>query len=72
MLLQVSAPLRLLHGDHDRPRRAAGLVHVDPDLSGADPWHLLEFGFAISMILAMKFNADHGRRHGPNSRCSRR
>ncbi len=26
-----------------------------PDLSAADPWHLLEFGFAISMILAMKF-----------------
>ena len=26
-----------------------------PDLSGADPWHLLEFGFAISMVLAMKF-----------------
>ena len=26
-----------------------------PDLSGADPWHLLEFGFALSMILAMKF-----------------
>lgn len=26
-----------------------------PDLSAADPWHLLEFGFAISMILSMKF-----------------
>ena len=26
-----------------------------PDLSGADPWHMLEFGFAISMVLAMKF-----------------
>lgn len=26
-----------------------------PDLSAADPWHILEFGFAISMILAMKF-----------------
>jgi YidC/Oxa1 family membrane protein insertase len=26
-----------------------------PDLSAADPWHLLEFGFAISMVLAMKF-----------------
>ncbi len=26
-----------------------------PDLSAADPWHLLEFGFALSMILAMKF-----------------
>lgn len=26
-----------------------------PDLSAADPWHLLEFGFAFSMILAMKF-----------------
>ncbi|MBX3242939.1 MAG: membrane protein insertase YidC [Acidobacteria bacterium] len=26
-----------------------------PDLSAGDPWHLLEFGFAISMILAMKF-----------------
>lgn len=26
-----------------------------PDLSGADPWHILEFGFAISMVLAMKF-----------------
>lgn len=26
-----------------------------PDLSGADPWHLLEFGFAISMVLSMKF-----------------
>ncbi|MGE3465322.1 MAG: membrane protein insertase YidC [Pyrinomonadaceae bacterium] len=26
-----------------------------PDLSAADPWHLLEFAFALSMILAMKF-----------------
>jgi YidC/Oxa1 family membrane protein insertase len=26
-----------------------------PDLSAADPWHVLEFAFAISMILAMKF-----------------
>ena len=26
-----------------------------PDLSAADPWHLLEFGFAISMVLSMKF-----------------
>ena len=26
-----------------------------PDLSAADPWHLLEFAFAGSMILAMKF-----------------
>lgn len=26
-----------------------------PDLSAADPWHLLEFGFALSMVLAMKF-----------------
>lgn len=26
-----------------------------PDLSAADPWHLLEFAFAISMVLAMKF-----------------
>jgi YidC/Oxa1 family membrane protein insertase len=26
-----------------------------PDLSAADPWHLLEFGFAFSIILAMKF-----------------
>lgn len=26
-----------------------------PDLSSGDPWHLLEFGFAISMVLAMKF-----------------
>ncbi len=26
-----------------------------PDLSAADPWHLLEFGFAFSMILSMKF-----------------
>lgn len=26
-----------------------------PDLSAPDPWHILEFAFAISMILAMKF-----------------
>lgn len=26
-----------------------------PDLSAADPWHLLEFAFAFSMILSMKF-----------------
>ncbi len=26
-----------------------------PDLSAADPYHFLEFGFALSMILAMKF-----------------
>lgn len=26
-----------------------------PDLSAGDPWHLLEFGFAVSMVLAMKF-----------------
>ena len=26
-----------------------------PDLSSADPFHLLEFGFAISMVLSMKF-----------------
>ncbi len=26
-----------------------------PDLSAADPLHLLEFGFAFSMVLAMKF-----------------
>ncbi len=26
-----------------------------PDLSAADPWHLLEFAFAVSMILSMKF-----------------
>ncbi len=26
-----------------------------PDLSAADPFHVLEFGFAISMILSMKF-----------------
>lgn len=26
-----------------------------PDLSAADPWHVLEFGFALSMILSMKF-----------------
>ncbi len=26
-----------------------------PDLSAADPWHFLEFAFALSMILSMKF-----------------
>lgn len=26
-----------------------------PDLSAADPWHLLEIAFALSMILSMKF-----------------
>ena len=26
-----------------------------PDLSAGDPWHLLEFAFAISMVLSMKF-----------------
>ncbi len=26
-----------------------------PDLSAADPFHVLEFGFALSMILSMKF-----------------
>jgi YidC/Oxa1 family membrane protein insertase len=26
-----------------------------PDLSAADPWHMLEFAFAVSMVLAMKF-----------------
>ena len=26
-----------------------------PDLSAADPWHVLEFAFAGSMVLAMKF-----------------
>jgi len=26
-----------------------------PDLSAADPWHILEFAFAISMVLSMKF-----------------
>jgi YidC/Oxa1 family membrane protein insertase len=26
-----------------------------PDLSAGDPWHVLEFAFAISMVLAMKF-----------------
>ena len=25
-----------------------------PDLSAADPWHILEFAFALSMILSMK------------------
>ncbi len=27
-----------------------------PDLSAADPFHILEFGFALSMILSMKFS----------------
>jgi YidC/Oxa1 family membrane protein insertase len=26
-----------------------------PDLSTSDPWHILEFAFALSMILSMKF-----------------
>lgn len=26
-----------------------------PDLSAADPWHILLFAFAVSMVLAMKF-----------------
>lgn len=26
-----------------------------PDLSAGDPWHILEFGFALSMVLSMKF-----------------
>lgn len=26
-----------------------------PDLSAGDPWHILEFAFAASMVLAMKF-----------------
>ena len=26
-----------------------------PDLSAGDPWHILEFAFALSMILSMKF-----------------
>ncbi len=34
--------------------RQAGFIWL-PDLSAADPWHLLEFGFAFSMILSMKF-----------------
>ncbi len=34
--------------------RQASFVWL-PDLSAADPWHILEFAFAISMILAMKF-----------------
>ena len=34
--------------------RQAGFMWI-PDLSAADPWHLLEFGFAISMVLSMKF-----------------
>ncbi len=27
-----------------------------PDLSGGDPWHILEFAFAISMVLSFKFS----------------
>jgi len=34
--------------------RQASFVWL-PDLSAADPWHILEFAFAISMILSMKF-----------------
>lgn len=34
--------------------RQASFVWL-PDLSAADPWHVLEFAFAISMVLAMKF-----------------
>jgi YidC/Oxa1 family membrane protein insertase len=34
--------------------RQAGFMWL-PDLSAADPWHFLEFAFAGSMILAMKF-----------------
>ena len=34
--------------------RQASFVWL-PDLSAADPWHVLEFAFAISMILSMKF-----------------
>lgn len=34
--------------------RQASFVWL-PDLSAADPWHILEFAFAISMVLAMKF-----------------
>lgn len=34
--------------------RQASFVWL-PDLSAADPWHLLEFAFALSMILSMKF-----------------
>jgi YidC/Oxa1 family membrane protein insertase len=34
--------------------RQAGFMWL-PDLSAADPWHVLEFAFAGSMILAMKF-----------------
>jgi YidC/Oxa1 family membrane protein insertase len=26
-----------------------------PDLSAGDPWHILEFAFALSMVLSMKF-----------------
>ena len=31
-----------------------------PDLSAADPWHILEFAFAVSMILSMKFTPTSG------------
>jgi YidC/Oxa1 family membrane protein insertase len=34
--------------------RQASFVWL-PDLSAADPWHFLEFAFALSMILSMKF-----------------
>jgi YidC/Oxa1 family membrane protein insertase len=34
--------------------RQASFLYI-PDLSAGDPWHLLEFGFAFSMILSMKF-----------------
>lgn len=34
--------------------RQASFVWL-PDLSAADPWHVLEFAFALSMILSMKF-----------------
>ena len=42
-----------------------------PDLSAADPYHLLEFAFAISMVLSMKFTPRQQRLH-PNSKCSKR
>ncbi len=34
--------------------RQASFLYL-PDLSAGDPWHILEFGFALSMILSMKF-----------------
>ena len=34
--------------------RQASFLYL-PDLSAGDPWHILEFGFAFSMILSMKF-----------------